>query len=46
MNANFGILDPLAKRVKGKRNPLRGHALSARSQTLDRLIADRYELRN
>ena len=44
MNANFGILDPLPMRVKGKRN--RYAKLSERAlEALDAII-DRYELRN
>ena len=43
MNANFGILDPLPFRVKGKRN--RYEKLSERAlETLNEVI-DRYELR-
>ena len=44
MNANFGILDALPTRVKGKRN--RYAKLSERAlEALDQII-DRYELRN
>ena len=43
MNANFGILEPLAQRVKGKKN--RYEQLSARAiDTLSEVI-NRYELR-
>ena len=44
MNANFGILDALPMRVKGKRN--RYAKLSERAlEALDQII-DQYELRN
>ena len=44
MNANFGILDALPTRVKGKRD--RYAKLSERAlETLGKII-DRYELRN
>ena len=39
MNANFGILTPLDKRVKGKK--IRYEALAARSlQVIDRLLEE------
>lgn len=44
MNANFGILDPLNMRVKGKRN--RYEKLSERALDALNGIIDRYELRN
>ena len=44
MNANFGILDPLPARVKGKRN--RYEQLSERALDALKAIIDRYELRD
>ena len=44
MNANFGILDPLPARVKGKRN--RYAKLAERALEALQQIIDQYELRN